>query len=116
VGESLQATSGKQAVKYYRLTHDEWRKSASRLKPAELKVLYYLRTLDPFGDRWLNIQVTAIADDLALNKSTVSRALREPAKEEIDLEIETAKIRLRSHVPRFPTDNGFLTDNWFPKL
>ncbi|HEY9631007.1 MAG TPA: hypothetical protein V6C84_27260 [Coleofasciculaceae cyanobacterium] len=38
---------------HYRLINEEWLKISQDLKLAELRVLYYLRTLDPFGDRQL---------------------------------------------------------------
>lgn len=66
---------------HYRLTFDEWCASAKRLKPAEIKVLYYLHTLDPFGDRWLDIEATVIAEDLGIHKSSVSRALQSLARQ-----------------------------------
>ena len=61
---------------HYRLTLDEWLQAANSLKPAELKVLYYLRTLDPFGDRKHRIGVRDTAALLKLNPGTVSRALK----------------------------------------
>ncbi|MBD2019231.1 helix-turn-helix domain-containing protein [Leptolyngbya sp. FACHB-36] len=99
-------------MKHYRMTHQEWCNSSRRLKPAELKVLYYLRTFDPFGETWLDIQVSAIADDLGMNKSTVSRALKQlTCSGDIDLEIQVCRVRLRSHVQRLSTDNSLRTDN-----
>lgn len=97
---------------HYRLTNDEWRATSGRLRLAELRVLYHLRTLDPFGDSWFDIQVTAIADALEMHKSTVSRALRQLANQhDIELEIQTARVRLLSCAPRFPTDNQFPVGN-----
>ena len=34
---------------FYRLTHNEWIQTVKNLTGAEIKVLYYLRSLDPFG-------------------------------------------------------------------
>lgn len=54
-----------------------------KLKPSEKDVLYYLRTLSPFGDRPLKMSVRGIARTLSEGKgqevspSTVSRALKE---------------------------------------
>jgi len=97
---------------HYRLTLEEWCQSAKRLKPAELKVLYYLRTLDPFGDRWLDVQVTGIASDLGMNKGTVSRALRVLADGgDLYLEIQAARVRLSFFAPRLSVDNLLSTDN-----
>lgn len=58
------------------------------LRPAELKVLYHLRTLDPFGDRELDIGVREMARTLNMSHSTVSRALKVlDAKGYIELEL-----------------------------
>lgn len=62
--------------KFYTLTNQEWARACTELKPAELKVLYYLRTLDPFGDRPLNLGVRELAAALNCNPGTVSRALK----------------------------------------
>lgn len=38
---------------FYPLTHQEWIETVKNLTGAEIKVLYYVRSLDPFGDRKL---------------------------------------------------------------
>ena len=35
--------------RFYRLTEKEWVKACKQLNPSEIKVLYYLRNLNPFG-------------------------------------------------------------------
>ena len=62
--------------KFYPLQNDEWLKACKELKPAELKLLYHLRTLDPFGDRNVELGVTALAHLLGMSKSTVSEGLK----------------------------------------
>jgi hypothetical protein len=82
---------------HYRLTADEWLRASKELKPAERTVLYYLRTLDPFGDRDLNLKIVDIAAECDLNKGTVSRAIKAlDRKEWIDAEIIQVKISLRT--------------------
>jgi len=69
----------------------------SQLTPAQKDVLLYLRTLDPFGDKTLDIGIRALARDMGLNPSTVSRAmevLRD--KEYIDLEISAVRVKVKS--------------------
>jgi hypothetical protein len=87
---------------HYRLTCEEWLSISKELKLAELRVLYYLRTLDPFGDRQLNLKVIDIAQATGLQKGTVSKALRVLANHEyIDLEMVTVQIRVK----KFPVEN-----------
>ncbi|EKU96993.1 Mn-dependent transcriptional regulator [Leptolyngbya sp. PCC 7375] len=86
------------------------------LKPAEVKLLYYLRTLDPWGDNHREIGVTDLAKMLKYNKGTVSRALKKLDRTGwIDLEITTASVKLHTKsstsVLMLSTDNGFLAGN-----
>ena len=53
---------------FYQLTTEEWLTISKDLKLAELRVLFYLRTLDPFGDRKLNLKVIDIAEATSLQK------------------------------------------------
>jgi hypothetical protein len=46
---------------YYQLTSEEWLRACKELKPSEKEVLYYLRTLDPFGEKDLDIGVREMA-------------------------------------------------------
>jgi DNA-binding MarR family transcriptional regulator len=61
--------------KFYPLQNDEWLQACKELKPAELKLLYHLRTNTPFGDRSVELGVTEIALLLGMSKSTVSEGL-----------------------------------------
>lgn len=60
---------------YYPLTCSEWLDAVRRLRPAERDVLYYLRTIDPFG-KGIDIGVREIAGVLGYNPGTVSKALK----------------------------------------
>ena len=101
---------------HYRLTNEEWLLAWDQLKPSEVKVLYYLRTLHPWGDKDMEVGVTELAKELKFNKSTVSRALKKlDITGWIDLDIRTATIKLQTKsstcVPVLSTDNGLPTDN-----
>ena len=86
--------------KFYPLQNDEWLKACKELKPAELKLLYHLRTLDPFGDRNVELGVTALAHLLGMSKSTVSEGLKALSQKGwIDLEIIKVKVRLKTFAP-----------------
>ena len=61
---------------FYQLTSEEWLTVLRQLKPAEIAILYYLRTLDPFAERQLDLKVIDIATVVGLSKGTVSKALR----------------------------------------
>lgn len=87
---------------HYRLTCEEWLCLSQKLKFAELRILLYLRTLDPFGDRPLNLKVIDIAETTGLQKGTVSKALRSLSDlGYIDLEMVTIRIQ-----NKFPTENN----------
>ena len=46
------------------------------LSAAEIRILLFTKTLNPFGDRPLVLSIEKIAQKLKMNKSTVSRALK----------------------------------------
>ena len=115
---------------HYRLTSEEWLRACRELKPSEKDVLYYLRTLDPFGDRAIEIKVREMSRNLGVSPSTVSRALKSlDAKGWIDLEIMSAKVTLHSnqavekvlpqrntvasgqHLPEIPVEKVLRQDN-----
>lgn len=83
--------------KFYPLTHDEWLKALKELSPSEKDVLYYIRTLDPYS-KGTKINASAIALEIGVNRSTVSRALKTLAdKDYIDLEILTANVTIKGN-------------------
>lgn len=97
---------------FYRLTNAEWTKASRELTPAEVKVLYHLRTLDPFGDKAYSLRVIDIAQATDLTKGTVSKALCALDKKEwISLEILKAKIQLRTKAKRFLQETEFPPGN-----
>lgn len=83
--------------KFYPLTHDEWLKALKELSPSEKDVLYFIRTLDPYS-KGTKINASAIALEIGVNRSTVSRALKTLAdKDYIDLEILTANVTIKGN-------------------
>jgi len=68
--------------KFYPLNNQEWERAWQELKPAEIRILYHLRTLDPWGEREMELGVSSLARDLKLDKGTVSRALRSLAEKD----------------------------------
>ena len=83
---------------HYRLTNEEWLTLWDNLRPAEIKVLLHLRTLDPFGDRTLEIGVRDLGRTLSMDHSTVSRALKTLDKKGyIDLDLIQVNVRVQSN-------------------
>ena len=60
---------------HYRLTSDEFLAINSKLTDAQLRVYLYYKTLDPFGDRKVEICTKAIAETLGITQRTVQLAL-----------------------------------------
>lgn len=82
---------------HYRLTNEEWIQAVRSLTPSQRDILYYLRTLDPFGDRALDIGVREIAKILGYNPGTVSRALKALDNEGyIELDLLRVRVRIKS--------------------
>lgn len=80
--------------KFYPLQHDEWVKACKELSPAAKDVLYYIRTVDPYS-KGVELTAAAIARELEVNRSTISRAFKElDAKGYVDMEILSAKLRV----------------------
>jgi uncharacterized membrane protein len=96
----------KPSEKYYRLTNEEWLRVVKDLKPAERDVLYYIRTLDPFGTQELELGVREMADTLGCNPGTVSRALKVlDQKGYIELDLVTIRVRIKNCNEVLSTDN-----------
>jgi hypothetical protein len=109
--------SSKIQGKFYPLQHDEWLKACRELTPAQKDVLYYIRTLDPYGDG-VELSVSGIARQLStenkeVHRSTVSRALKAlDDKGFIDLELLKVKVKILAgglhccdETTLLPTDN-----------
>jgi hypothetical protein len=94
-------TTTKIQGKFYPLQHDEWLRACRELTPAQRDVLYFVRTLDPYGDG-LEISIAEIARQLSTDKrtvhrSTVSRALKElDAKGFIDMELLMVRLNIKA--------------------
>jgi DNA-binding MarR family transcriptional regulator len=63
--------------RFYPLQHDEWLFVTKKLTNSELLILYYLRTLEPFGDKMTEVTTKSISTNLNLSQRTVQRALKE---------------------------------------
>lgn len=66
--------------KFYPLKSEEWLDSINKLTHSELKILYYIRSLDPYNNG-INLTPAQIAEDLStekhkMHRSTVGRAIR----------------------------------------
>jgi len=64
---------------HYRLTSDEFLTINSKLSDAQLRVYIYYKTLDPFGDRRVEICTKAIAEALGITQRSVQRCLNKLA-------------------------------------
>ncbi len=85
----------KEMARFYPLEHEEWLEVSKELNLSELNVLYYIRTLDPYGNG-IKVSANAIALKLGINRSTASRALKSlDAKGYIDLEIVMANVSIK---------------------
>ena len=92
--------------KFYQLETDEWLKASKELKLSELRVLYYLRTLDPFGQHPVKFRVIDLAKNLECGKGTISKAIQRLSElGYINLEIVEAIATLTTKSKRFPTEN-----------
>ncbi|MFM6642636.1 MAG: MarR family transcriptional regulator [Microcystis panniformis] len=100
-------TQNKIEGKFYALKPEEWLEVTKELRYAEVRVLYYLRTINPFGGRDLRVKVTDVATATGLQKGTVSKALKVLSdKGYIDLEITEALVKLQT----FPKGDGVSRD------
>jgi hypothetical protein len=96
----------KPSERYYRLTNEEWLRVVKDLKPAERDILYYIRTLDPFGTQELELGVREMADTLGCNPGTVSRALKVlDQKGYIELDLVTVRVRIKNCNEVLSVDN-----------
>jgi predicted transcriptional regulator len=90
-------SKSQQPTLHFRLTNLDWVNCFATLNRAELGVLFYIKTLDPFGDRSIDVNSTVIAEVLDIHRSSVSRALKKLEREGlIFLEVVTAKIRAKT--------------------
>ena len=113
--------------KFYPLETNEWLEASEELKLSELRVLYYLRTLDPFGQHPVKFRVIDLAESLKCSKGTISKAIQKLGTlGYINLEIVEAIATLTTKSKKFSTENqvsyekqsteniGFLQKTKFP--
>lgn len=87
--------------KFYPLQHNEWLRACHELTPSQRDVLYFIRTLDPYGEG-LEISIAEIARQLStknktVHRSTVSRALKKlDALGFIVLELVQVKVNIKA--------------------
>lgn len=95
---------------FYQLTNKEWLLTVKDLTGAEIKVLYHLRSLDPFGERELDYSVTQMALQLGLSKGAVSKALKKLDQLNlICVELVRVKVRIKTNknsITEFPKENS----------
>lgn len=60
---------------FFKLTANGWIELYTKLTKSELGLLYYIRSLDPFGDCEIEISTSEIAERLHISVRTVQRAL-----------------------------------------
>jgi Fe2+ or Zn2+ uptake regulation protein len=86
--------------KFYPLQHDEWVRACQELTPSQRDVLYFIRTLDPYGN---GVKITAAeiarqlsTDRKTIHRQTISRALKElDAKGFIDIELVEVRVKIK---------------------
>jgi Fe2+ or Zn2+ uptake regulation protein len=94
--------------KFYPLKSEEWLKSIKELSHSELKILYYLRSIDPYSNG-VSLSPAQIARDISTEKvkvhrSTVSRALKSLDRRGF-ISMELIKVRVKV------ISQGMLSDN-----
>lgn len=67
----------KVGVTFFPLTNKEWVIMSKKLPPSRLKVFYYLRSFSGPYEKPIRLSVNRIAEELGLNRCTVSRCLRD---------------------------------------
>jgi|GEM_PF-1663226 len=83
--------------KFYPLQHQEFLKLNQILTQSELAVYLWLKTNDPFGGKLIEADTQKIAEDLAISRRSVQRALVKLQQEGlVELVISQFKYRLKS--------------------
>ncbi len=94
VASHSQEKSKVKTTLHLRLTYEDWKECFKTLTRAELGIFLAIRTLDPYGDRALEIDCSALGKELELHRTSVSRALESLSKKQlIDLEIVKVKVK-----------------------
>lgn len=82
------------------LTGAAWIETTKRLRhsPAALHILYYLKTVDPYGQKEFDLSVRELGEILDYNPSTISRALKVlEAEKYISLDLVRIRVRIRPY-------------------
>ncbi len=83
--------------KFYPLKNEEFLKSCKELTKSQQRVLYYLRTLEPYGNKELEMSIKSIAQQLNLSRNTVSTAFKVLDRLGwIELELITVRFSIRT--------------------
>ena len=91
--------------KFYALQTSEWIEISRKLTHSELMVFYYLRTIDPFGNKFREIETLSIAKIFNISRRAVQRAISKLANLElIDLQVSCFKFRIKSKPPEREED------------
>ncbi|MBD0268558.1 MAG: hypothetical protein ICV77_09720 [Cyanobacteria bacterium Co-bin8] len=91
---------------FYKLTHDEAISMVTTLRYSELKLLLYLKTLNPFGDNEIEINFTVVGEVLGIDPRTVSRSLIVLAEKGLVGDIEVTTVRVTIHPYRCTSGSG----------
>lgn len=101
---------------FYPLQTAEWEAAIRELTYAETKIYFWLKSQDPFGNRKLDLRVSAIADALfpskkpGGNKGTVSKSLKAlDSKGWIKLELIRVSVQIKTK--KFP-----IQETRFPEI
>lgn len=60
---------------FYRLESDEWLELTKALSYTEARILFYIRTLDPFSTKALDVSSRFLAEKFELGRSTINAAI-----------------------------------------
>lgn len=96
---------------FFKLTNADWLESFKRLTRSELGILLHLKTLNPFGDRAIEINTADLASILSLSRRTVQRGLKTLK----DLNIINLKTSLRCGFQSQQSENQTETKNTPPR-
>ncbi len=94
--ESMTLNSPETQALYYPINNNEWVRLVRELRPSQIAILMYLRTLAPFQGQTLSIGIREIAAVLGFNPSTVSRGLKILGRKSfINLELVKVHIQIK---------------------
>ena len=98
--------------KFYPLQHQEFLQLNQLLTQSELSVYLWLKTNDPFGDKFIEANTQKIAKDLGISRRSVQRALVKLQQEDlIELVISKFKYRLKSQSASQSVHNSKIKDD-----